>query len=102
METISEITLNQLPGVTAEVQYKSHPAVYYPMRDLNEDYYSCNWPIYHPDKALSSKQCYNGFSSRPPADEFPESDKDVVKQTIIEHEAVFKNQVYPPFICYLM
>ncbi|KAI3433009.1 uncharacterized protein J3R85_007188 [Psidium guajava] len=83
-----------ISGVTAEVQYKSHPAVYYPMRDLNEDYYICNWPIYHPDKALSSKQCYNGFSSRPAADEFPESDKDVVKQTIIEHEAVFKNQVH--------
>ncbi|XP_030552559.1 uncharacterized protein LOC115756782 isoform X2 [Rhodamnia argentea] len=83
-----------ISGVTAEVQYNNHPAVYYPMRDLNEDYYICNWPIYHPDKALSSKQCYNGFWSRPAADEVPESDKDVVKQTIIEHEAVFKNQVH--------
>lgn len=81
-------------GLTAEVQYKSYPAGYYPMRDLNEDYYICNWPLYHQDKALSSKQWYNGFWSRPAADEFPGSDKDVVKQTIIEHEAVFKNQVY--------
>ncbi|XP_030449540.1 uncharacterized protein LOC115671962 isoform X2 [Syzygium oleosum] len=83
-----------ISGVTAEVQYKSYPAGYYPMRDLNEDYYICNWPLYHQDKALSSKQWYNGFWSRPAADEFPGSDKDVVKQTIIEHEAVFKNQVY--------
>ncbi|KAF8040441.1 hypothetical protein BT93_B2616 [Corymbia citriodora subsp. variegata] len=56
-----------ISGVTTEVQYKSHPGGCYPMRDLNGDYY-----IY----------------------EFPGSDKDVVKQTIIEHEAVFKNQVY--------
>lgn len=83
-----------ISGVTAEVQYKRHPAGYYPMRDLNEDYYICNWPHYHQDKALLSKQLYNGFWSRPAADEFTGSDKDVVKQTIIEHEAVFKNQVY--------
>lgn len=63
------------------------------MRDLNEDSNSCSWPLYYGDKTLTNGQYYNGFWSRVAADAYPGYDKDVVKRTMLEHEAIFKDQV---------
>ena len=63
------------------------------MRDLNEDSNSCSWPLFYGDKTFTNGQYCNGFSPRVIADVYPGNDKDVVKRTMLEHEAIFKNQV---------
>lgn len=62
------------------------------MRDLNQD--STSWPLYYGDKTLTNGQYYNGFLPRAVADSYSEYDKDVVKRTMLQHEAIFKDQVY--------
>uniref|UniRef100_A0A1J3DSM9 Uncharacterized protein n=1 Tax=Noccaea caerulescens TaxID=107243 RepID=A0A1J3DSM9_NOCCA len=57
------------------------------MRDLNKD---CRWPLLYSDnKTSANDQSYNGFPSQTTFD----CDKDVVRRTMLEHEAVFKTQV---------
>lgn len=72
---------------------KSYLPTYCPMRDLNEDSNSFNWPLYYGDKTLTNGQYYNGFLPSATADPYPGYDRDVVKRTMLEHEATFKNQV---------
>ncbi|TQD87219.1 hypothetical protein C1H46_027254 [Malus baccata] len=76
-----------------KMQCKSYMPGYYSMRDLNEDPNNCSWPLYYGDKTLSNRQYCNGFLPRAMTDAFPRYDKDVVKQTMLEHEAIFKDQV---------
>lgn len=63
------------------------------MRDLNEDSNSSSWPLFYGDKALTSGQYYNGYVQRTVVDACPGYDKDALKQKMLEHEAIFKNQV---------
>lgn len=57
------------------------------MRDLNKD---CRWPLLYSDnKTSANDQSYNGFPSQTTFD----CDKDVVRRTMLEHEALFKTQV---------
>ncbi|CBI27248.3 unnamed protein product, partial [Vitis vinifera] len=77
-----------------KVQCKSYLPGYYSMRDLNEDSNSGGWPLYYGDKTLTNGQYYNGFLPRAIADAYTGYDKDVLKQTMLEHEAIFKDQVH--------
>lgn len=61
------------------------------MRDLNEESSSCGWPFFYGDKPLTNGQYCNSYLSS--ADARSAYDRDVVKRTMLEHEAVFKNQV---------
>ena len=63
------------------------------MMDLNEDSNSCNWPLFYGDKTLTTGQYYNGFLPSATVDAYSGYNRDVVKQTMLEHEAIFKNQV---------
>ncbi|RAL48405.1 hypothetical protein DM860_005829 [Cuscuta australis] len=66
------------------------------MRHPNEDASSSNLPFYYnnDDRALTNGQYHNyGFISRSMTDSNHSHEKDTVKQRMIEHEAVFKNQV---------
>ncbi|KAF2325439.1 hypothetical protein GH714_028706 [Hevea brasiliensis] len=63
------------------------------MRDLNEDSNSCSWPLFYGDRVFTNGQYYNGFLPRAIADVYTGYDKDVVKQTMLEHEAIFKKQL---------
>ncbi|XWS64209.1 hypothetical protein CRYUN_Cryun06bG0166800 [Craigia yunnanensis] len=76
-----------------KVQSKSYLPGYYSMRDLNEDSNSCSWPLYYGDKTLINGQYYNSFFPRAIVDAYPGYDKDMLKRTMLEHEAIFKNQV---------
>ncbi|PIN02465.1 hypothetical protein CDL12_25028 [Handroanthus impetiginosus] len=67
---------------------------YYSMRDLNEDSSSSSWPVCYGDKAMTNGQYYNGFMPRTMTDGYPVYEKDALKQKMLEHEAVFKNQVH--------
>ncbi|GAU46021.1 hypothetical protein TSUD_95970 [Trifolium subterraneum] len=66
---------------------------YYSMRDLNEESSSCGWPLFYGDKALANGQYYQNHLPSAAADVCSAYDKDVVKQTMLEHEAIFKNQI---------
>lgn len=58
------------------------------MRDANEDSNSSSWPLFYGEKSLNNGHYYNGFIPRTISD-----DKDALKQKMLEHEAIFKNQV---------
>ncbi|PKI75514.1 hypothetical protein CRG98_004184 [Punica granatum] len=78
-----------------EVQFKSHMPGYYSMRDLNEDANSYNnWPLHYRDGPLPNGQFYNYSRPSATADTYVDYDKDAVKQKMLEHEAIFKKQVY--------
>lgn len=63
------------------------------MRDLNEEFSSCGWPLFYGDKSVTNGQYYNNYLSNAAADACSAYDKDAVKRTMLEHEAVFKKQV---------
>ncbi|XP_019429705.1 PREDICTED: uncharacterized protein LOC109337225 isoform X2 [Lupinus angustifolius] len=67
---------------------------HYSMRDLNEESNSCGWPLFYGDKTLTNRQYYNNYFPSVTADACSVYDKDVMKRTMLEHEAIFKNQVY--------
>lgn len=61
------------------------------MRDLNNESNGCRWPLFYGDnnKTSANDQSYNGFPSQTTFG----FDKEVVRRTMLEHEAVFKTQV---------
>ncbi|CAJ1939757.1 unnamed protein product [Sphenostylis stenocarpa] len=67
---------------------------YYSMRDFNEESSSCGWPLCYGDKSLANGQYYHNYLHSAAADACSAHDKDVVKKTMLEHEAIFKNQVF--------
>lgn len=71
------------------------------MRDLNEDSNSSSWPLFYGDKTVLNGQYCNGFASRTVTDAYPGYDKDILKQKMLEHEAIFRNQVMLPFFSFL-
>ncbi|KAF3627220.1 putative eukaryotic translation initiation factor 5A-4-like [Capsicum annuum] len=76
-----------------QVHYKGYLPAYYSMRDLSEDSNSSNWPLFYEDKTFSNGQYCNGFMSRTTTDAYPGYNKDVLKEKMLEHESIFKNQV---------
>lgn len=72
---------------------KSYFPGFYSMRDLNDDSSSSSWPLFYEDKMVANGQYYNGFMPKTLVDGYPGHDKDTLKQKMLEHEAVFKNQV---------
>ncbi|XAR65243.1 hypothetical protein NMG60_11009292 [Bertholletia excelsa] len=77
-----------------KVHCKSYLPGYYSMRDLNEDSSSSNWLPFYGDKTISNGQYYNGYLPRSVTNLYPGYDKDALKQTVLEHEAIFKQQVF--------
>lgn len=67
---------------------------YYSMRDLNRDSNGGSWPAYYGDNGFPNGQYYYGFLPRSFTDSYPGNKKDLLKQKMLEHEAIFKNQVY--------
>lgn len=75
------------------MQGKSYLPDYYSMRDLNEDSNSFGWPFYCGDKSLTNGPYYNSYVPRAVSEAYSGYDKDAVKQKMLEHEAIFKDQV---------
>ncbi|KAJ1389819.1 hypothetical protein SESBI_37939 [Sesbania bispinosa] len=67
---------------------------YYSMRDLNDESSSCGWPLFYGDKTPTNGKYYNNYLPSASTDACSAYDKDVVKRMMLEHEAIFKNQVY--------
>ncbi|KAI4386396.1 hypothetical protein MLD38_004330 [Melastoma candidum] len=77
----------------AEIQVKSNLLGHYSMRDLNDNSNLCSWPPYTGDTMLPNGHYCNGFLPRASAEVYPGYGKDMVKQTVLEHEAIFRKQV---------
>ncbi|KAK4762784.1 hypothetical protein SAY86_008552 [Trapa natans] len=74
-----------------EVQFKSSIPGYYTVRDLNEDLISCSdWPLHYRERCSPNGQVY-GHSLGGASFDY---NRDAVKKKILEHEAIFKKQVY--------
>ncbi|CAA2989872.1 Hypothetical predicted protein [Olea europaea subsp. europaea] len=72
---------------------ESYLTGYYSMRNPNEDSSFTSWPLFYGDKSLTNGQCYNGFTPRIMKDVYSGYDKNALRQRILEHETIFKNQV---------
>ena len=73
-----------------KLQCESYQLGYSSMRNLNEDS-SGIWSPYYEDKTLN-EHLYNGFMLRP-VNEYSGYDKEMLKRTMLEHEATFRKQV---------
>ncbi|XP_075506949.1 uncharacterized protein LOC142543523 isoform X1 [Primulina tabacum] len=81
-------------GMGTKVQCKSFLPGYYSMRDLNEDSSSSSWPLFYGDNTPTNGQYFNGFIPRTTIDDHSGYEKDAMKQKMLEHETVFRNQVH--------
>ncbi|XP_059655759.1 uncharacterized protein LOC132302810 isoform X2 [Cornus florida] len=77
-----------------KVHCKSYLPAYYSMRNHDDNSNSSSWHLFHGDKTLANGQFYNSFFPWSVADAYPSHDKVALKQKMLEHEAIFKNQVY--------
>ena len=75
-------------GMGTKLQCESYQLGYSSMRNLNEDS-SSSWSPYYEDKSLN-EHLFNGFMLR---SEHAGYDKEMLKQTMLEHEATFRKQV---------
>lgn len=80
-------------GMGTKLQIDNYLPGHCSMRDLSRESNGASWPSCYGDSNLSNGQFYYGFLPRTVADSHPRYDKDVVKQTMLEHEAIFKKQV---------
>ncbi|XP_031742535.1 uncharacterized protein LOC101222648 isoform X3 [Cucumis sativus] len=77
-----------------KVQCKSSLPGFYPMRELNNDSNSHSWPLFYGDRSFTNAPFHKVVLPRASANGYLGDDKDVVKQKMLEHEAIFKNQVF--------
>ncbi|CAA0822487.1 Plant protein of unknown function (DUF863 [Striga hermonthica] len=77
-----------------KIHCESYLPELYSMRDLNENSSISSWPFFCGDRNLPNGQHCNGFMPRGSVDGYPVHEKDALKQKMLEHEAVFKNQVF--------
>lgn len=74
-----------------EVHYKNLFPGYHSMRNVDEDSNSNSWHLFN---TLTSGHYYEGFTPRTVTDAYAGHDKDELKQKMLQHETVFKNQVF--------
>ncbi|KAJ9549225.1 hypothetical protein OSB04_021768 [Centaurea solstitialis] len=86
----NRLLMDGLIGMGTEVHYKSS---YYSMRNVNEDSNSNGWHLFYGDNSLTNGHYYDGFTPRTVTDAYLGHEKDELKQKMLQHEAVFKNQV---------
>jgi len=75
----------------AKVERESYMPGYYATGDLNMEP-NGRWSPYY-EEMTSNDQLCNGFTTKPTND-YSEFDKEILKHQILEHEAVFRQQVY--------
>ncbi|WOK99653.1 hypothetical protein Cni_G08365 [Canna indica] len=77
--------------MATKVQSKSYLPGYYSMQDIKEDATS-SWSSYFQEKKLT-EHIYDTYVPRL-VNGYSEHDKEMLKRTMLEHEAIFKKQVY--------
>ncbi|XWS37303.1 hypothetical protein CRYUN_Cryun19dG0031500 [Craigia yunnanensis] len=80
-------------GMQADMQHKSHFPGCYTAWDLNLDANCSVWPADNVDRILRNRQYYNG--TLPPSSDLNIFyNKDLLKQTMLKHEAEFRDQIH--------
>ncbi|XP_015583140.2 uncharacterized protein LOC8281272 isoform X1 [Ricinus communis] len=74
-----------------KVQHKMYLSTNYPMRDLNENASSDSWLSHHGNKTFG--QYYNIFPARPAIEGYAGYEREQLRQTILKHETVFRQQL---------
>uniref|UniRef100_A0A0E0D723 Uncharacterized protein n=1 Tax=Oryza meridionalis TaxID=40149 RepID=A0A0E0D723_9ORYZ len=88
----SVVEVNQiLARMGAKVEGDNYMLGYYAMGDFNMDA-NGRWSPYHDEKMSNGHMC-NGFMTKP-ANGYSEYDKEMLTRTMLEHEAIFRQQVY--------
>ncbi|KMT12204.1 hypothetical protein BVRB_5g101520 [Beta vulgaris subsp. vulgaris] len=77
-----------------KVQNENYLPAHCSMKDLNCESNGASWSSCFGKSNLSKGQFYHGLLPRTVADTQTGYDKVVVKQTMIGHESILKNQVY--------
>ncbi|XP_072978666.1 uncharacterized protein [Typha angustifolia] len=77
--------------MATKVDCESYFSVFHPMRDLNENM-SNNWSLYYEDKTFDG-QVYHDRELRP-TNGYSGYHKEMLRKTMLEHEAIFRRQVY--------
>jgi len=75
----------------AKVEGESYMPGYYATGDLNVEA-NGRWSPYYEEMTSNGQLC-NGFTTKP-ANGYSEFDKEILKHQMLEHEAVFRQQVY--------
>ncbi|XP_006650620.1 uncharacterized protein LOC102704320 [Oryza brachyantha] len=75
----------------AKVEGDNYMLGYYAMGDFNIDA-NGRWSPYHEEKTSNGHMC-NGFIAKP-TNVYSEYDKEMLTRTMLEHEAIFRQQVY--------
>ncbi|KAK9278754.1 hypothetical protein L1049_028331 [Liquidambar formosana] len=75
------------------MQCKSLPG-HHSTQDLNVDAHCSKWPLYNVSKTLDGGHYYNIFLPPPAPDRHLGYDKEVIKQTMLKHEVLFRDQVH--------
>ncbi|KAJ0106594.1 hypothetical protein Patl1_18820 [Pistacia atlantica] len=86
-------TLMALLGMQADMQYKSFFPGHYSTMDLNLDANGSIWPLNNIDKIFMNGHDYNGALLLPSPHQHLVQNKDTLKQAMLKHEAIFKDQV---------
>lgn len=77
-----------------EVQSKMYLQGYYSLMDLNNDSGKGSWHVHSDQKTLQRNGQYHEiFLSRPVMDGYDGHDKEVLRQTILKHETLFRHQL---------
>lgn len=63
------------------------------MRELNSDSNSHSWHLFYGERSFTNAQYHKVVLPRASANGYVGDDKDMVKHKMLEHEAIFKNQV---------
>ncbi|KAF0915487.1 hypothetical protein E2562_036531 [Oryza meyeriana var. granulata] len=90
VEAASPVALVQLTRMGAKVEGDNYMLGYYAMADFNMDA-NGRWSPYHEEKTLNGHMC-NGFMTKP-ANGYSEYDKEMLTRTMLEHEAIFRQQL---------
>ncbi|XP_078178044.1 uncharacterized protein LOC144572367 [Carex rostrata] len=75
-----------------KVEGKRYVPGYFTMGHVNLIMKSNNWPPYYEEKPVNSHNFYNEFAPSP-TNGYTCYDKEMLKQTILQHEATFRKQV---------
>uniref|UniRef100_A0A5B7AV04 Uncharacterized protein n=1 Tax=Davidia involucrata TaxID=16924 RepID=A0A5B7AV04_DAVIN len=66
----------------------------YSTRNLSVGANGSIWPAYNNDRTLKSGHSYDVFLSPPTTDQYLGYDKEILRQTMLKHEATFRDQVH--------
>ncbi|XP_018821357.1 uncharacterized protein LOC108991532 isoform X1 [Juglans regia] len=77
-----------------EVQSKMYLQGYYPLRGLNNNAGKGAWLLHQEQKTMRSGRYQDIFLTRPDMDGYEEYEKELLRQTILKHETIFRNQLH--------